>query len=154
MRIGSVGMPAMQCEEVEFINEDDDSVVIPGNTSEIIIRPPQGYIYDLLGLLLYVVKPIGGTSGTHFFDIVSENQGIAILFGSSAYNTSLRYDYGYWFTADTLQYPTTEIAQLLALQNKRIDEDSGLSITYCNLTDVNQTNMRYIRLWVRKVKVA
>jgi len=105
-------------------------------------------------MYLFADKPAGASVGTHSFDISSENELISILYGRSIFSTDVSYNYSHWYIADSLKLPTTEIAQLMALLNKRLDEDNGLSITYGNGTDVNQASKRTIRLWVRKIKVA
>lgn len=153
MRVGSIGMPALQAEEVEFINADSDTTIKTLNSETVNVKPPVGYIYEILAARMKVPAPAGGGSGTHTLQIQSETETIYSVFASDAYNKALQY-YDYRWGATNTVIPAEELTQLFALRGLRIDDANGLDFFYTNLTDVSQAQTREFRLWVRKIKVA
>jgi len=143
----------LEAESVEWLKLTDTSEVAAGSDVTTTVYAPEDYIYELLYLGLQVNPPAGATTGTHGFRIEVTPIVLKVLNGSSTYDTQVRYDYGYWYSANNSQFPTTEIAQLMAPRGLRIDENTPLKIVYYNMTDAVQTNTRFIYLWVRKIKV-
>ena len=142
-----------QFESIEWIIADSLTPVPPYSGETILIRAPEGYIYEILGIRLSADRPLGATVGMHDFDVRTESSDIGLLYGQSGYTEILRYDYGRWLFADLSAEPQTEIAQQMAVRNARVDSVNGLYITYHNATDVDQTVSRLMRLYVRKIKV-
>lgn len=144
-------MPALQAEEIEFINADSDTTVKDGDTETVNIKPPVGYIYEGLRIRLSVTGVGAGTD--HIFQVRSETHHINLLSVTNTAGTAIVFSYGYASSASTA-HPTTEAAQCQMIRGIRIDEDNGLDILYTNNQGADQTNTRLIRLWVRKLKVA
>jgi hypothetical protein len=148
------GIRTYQAETVEWIIADSTTTVLAGSEEAVIIRSPEGYIYEILSMMLYALPPPGATAGDHYFFVDSETGSISLTYGKSSYGTSVMYRYSHWISADLSQYPPSDPAQVAAIRGVRIDSANGLRIVYGNSTDVDQTRGRYIRLWVRKIKVS
>lgn len=119
------------------------------------IKPPVGYIYEVLDIFLYALKPVGATTGVQEFTLYYyypewENPNFDIFKISAA--SILQWRYGYAFMADSA-YPTTETAQILRPRGVFADNDTYLKIEYTNATDADQTNYVFIALVVKKIKV-
>lgn len=154
MKVGSIGLPAVQYEETEIIDASSTTTINAGNAELVRINPPDGYIYDILAILLYVLRPVGSTAGTHDFDVLDDSGLFGILKGESDFNVAIYFNYGIWISANVDQIPPNDSEQLQAIRGIRLDADNGLDVWYDNQTDANQTNRRYILIWVRKIKIA
>ncbi len=143
-----------QAISVEWLFRTQTGNVSPGSSVSTEIYAPTGYIYEILFLRLQCSPPSGASTGTHSFFVSDTSYLSGILEGESTYDTELRYEYGYWMSANSYQYPTQEISQVMVLKGIYVDADTGLRIRYKNDTDVTQTNNRGIILCVRKIKVA
>ena len=140
--------------DVKFVNADMTGTVNSMLGEGTNIHAPANTIWTILALDLGVNPVAGSASGTHDFNVLSESNSINLLRGSSVYNSSVRYGYGYWESADSAQQPVDEITQRMVMVGLVIDDTDGLRVTYNNLTNANQTANRNIRLWVKEEKVA
>jgi hypothetical protein len=141
-------------ESVDFI-EADRSTSIPANGQETVtLRPPVGSIYVLISARVTVRPPSDATSGTHVFQIKSENSIINNLTLESDHTDNLIYDNSFIQEGTVNQRPTSPGNQTLAVKGLRADPVNGFAVEYFNLTDAEQTNLRQIRLSVREIQVA
>jgi len=141
-------------ESIDFITKDRASTVASGGFDSIIIRPPAGRIYELLGLRVVAPAPNGASSGTHKFTIQSETNQVSPLQGISNHTDPVIYRRAYLKSATDTQDPPDTTAQALAPKGLRADESNGYNLFYKNDTDVAQTGAREQRLWVREIKVS
>lgn len=139
-------------ESVEFIVADQDTNLAAGESETILVKPPHGYVYDLIAWRFSTNTPENSTEGTHEIELRSETATVRVMKGVSSHDNHLVYRNGGWsFTSS--ESPSTEAATIQMLRGLRADANNGFSFVYRNDTDVEQTNGRSIRLWVRKLQV-
>jgi len=150
---GLQSMIAMPAEGTEIIEVIDSTPVPGGELAQVTVRAPSGYIYEIISMMLAAPPVPGAASGTHSFEVRSEQGTVPITYGESNYNDCVEYICGIWHTATVGAIPTTEIAQIFCVRGLRIDSDSGIVVDYRNMTGATQTDARIMYFWVRKVKV-
>lgn len=141
-------------EEVEFIDADSATTVKAGNTETVTVTPPAGYVYEILGLKMTVVKPGGTSTGDHGFTVGDETNNLGLGNFKSVHGSNCEFDHGMAIIADDTQRPPANTDQMLSYKHTRFDENTGININYLNNTDADQANARTIKLIVRKIKVA
>lgn len=154
MQVGSVGMPAHQFEDVEFIDADSSTLIKPGNSETVNVRASAGYIYELVGVDIEVPL-MAASAGTHTITIQSETADIRVVSGTSQTANLIRYAFGVLATggAGAAEMPANDSEQQKQIDGKRFSATDGLDIVYDNNTNSNQAGTRQIRLWVKKLKV-
>lgn len=141
-------------ERVEPIDCSQTGSVAAGSIENTTVYAPSGYIYELLGAYINVPFDADATSGDHFVAVNMTGINLDLLYMESTYDTALIYKDCIVMSANSVQRPSAEAAQVKCLRDNRIDESNGLKIQYKNETDVAQENDRIYHLLVRKVKVS
>ena len=150
----AAGIRTFQAEAVEWVDVSQTASIAANSSETIIVRAPAGYIYEVVTGVFVANPPGGATTGVHEIVIDSENLGIGLTYGESAYSDGVEYVYGKWLYATSSVEPATDIAQLFAIRGVRVDSLNGLEIYYYNGTDGTQSAERIYKLWFRKLKVS
>jgi len=141
-------------ESVEFIQKDQSSTVSSSGGEQVTIKPPSGYIYELLAMKIDTPPPPSATSGEHYVSLKAEGYGIALTSAASDYTNTCRYDSGNWSKATNGANPSSASAQQQSIRGARFDSSNGLKVSYTNNTDASNSNNRQYRFIVRKIKVS
>jgi len=142
-----------QAESVETIHTVDRESVPSYDSKRCYIFAPEEYLYEVLGLYLFVEYNPAATAGLHYFEVRTAPEVVTLTRGASTYDSKLDYTYNHWRIANKEAFPPSDTAQLLAVRGVRVDHEVGLTILYNNGTDAVQDAERYISLLVRKIKV-
>jgi len=140
-------------EDVVTVNADTSTTVPDDTLTNDIIRPPDGFIYELLNFRVQIPPPTGATTGFHDASLFPESEFILALFGQSNNTTPIEIFSNTIETANRDQTPSTEAAQTQTIRGLRASPSTGFKIRYQNRTDVDQTNQRQIRLLLRRIEV-
>jgi len=134
-----------------FVDLSDDTLVTHGpTTNTVTLRPPKGWIYEVIDLGYEALDPIGSGAGTHqiygtyadsFSDVfrVVSNTGTDIYISVS----------GFFGTTDS----PAAIANQLEIMHKGVIKasyDVPFEFRYTNSTDVDKTGTRTCKLIVKK----
>jgi len=141
-------------ESVDYINRDQSTTLPSGGSETIIVRPPTGFVYELLDLSIFIRDVAPASSGTHEFIVSSEAERIDFLKSDGDHTKDLGYRINGLIGGVSVNEPDNTTAQLIAPQGKRADETRGFLIKTFNRTDADQTDTRQYRLWVRQIQVA
>lgn len=136
--------------EVVEISADQTTSLASASSEVTEVYAPAGSVYNLQALQVQVDADGTATSGTHTF-VVRPLDAFGVLYGESNYNTEVRYQFGYWYTADVEANPTTEAAQEAIQSRLKATENSPLVVRYDNDTNAAQDNTRLITLIVDEV---
>jgi hypothetical protein len=129
--------------------------VAAGGNTVVTITPPAGELWRVKALRLAISTPSGSTSGTHTLAAAVGQVGGSgfdsthiLLSGISNFgdNISTAYNYISTATATNGKYPTTEQAQMQAIQNMVLTSEAPLYLQYVNNTNATQTGTLTIRL--------
>lgn len=148
------GIRTYQAESVEWIIASSTDTLPSNDYESVFITPPEGYIYELIGLNVWINNPPGATSGHHSFALTNYLSDVDCIYARSNYNTPLWFDANKWVYADDEQRPSDESAIVNAIRGWRADPDNGFEFFYINNTNVDQTNGRFYKVVVRKIKVS
>jgi len=138
-------------ESVDFLSVDQSTDVADGTNDVVIVRPPSGFLYELVSLGM-LVRSTGGT-GEHRLIVQSEAQRVTILRGVSDGTTTIRYQGGTFSSANIEAIPSSSGQGSQQVRGARIDSGNGLAFEYQNRSGATQTDNRRLRLWVRKIQV-
>lgn len=138
---------------IEYVDLSDDTQVNSGgavNLQE--LKPPDGFVYDVIDIRCSILDPNGGgasTSGTHSLDIrfpgnVSKMARIIGNFG-----TDIKIDYS-GFTGDTEAPSVAGDQYRMIHQWLYASHSQPLEFNYTNSTDKHQTATRVLQIWVKK----
>lgn len=132
----------------------DTAITTPasGGVTVVEIKPPVGELWRFKLVTLILNPPAGATTGEQEVVIrLAENNWqntVAVL--RNGYDTQFGISYNR-FTASALKVPSSEAAQIDAIQGLVATHDSPLYIAYVNATDALQSNTLTLRI-VREVE--
>ena len=129
--------------EVVVKSISDASIALPGVNTVVVVTPPEGYKWNIMGLFLDVAAVAGASVGTHSF-LISNNY-IEIITGISPYSNSIQWNTSCWIVATTSQSPNDQAAALNGLQNCIFTKDYPLVVVYYNGSDVANAAPRTIK---------
>jgi len=141
-------------ESVEFIRSDIGGPIPDGSEASAVIRPPTGFLYELISIRLFAPNPGGTSSGTHELRVRTESKQIGILLGTASGDKRLFFNQNIWVDADDRQRPFNQAGQTTAVAGGRASETAGITVRYLNRSTVSQSSDITVRLWVRKIQVA
>lgn len=141
-------------ESVDYINADKSTTLPSGDSESIIIRPPTGFVYEVLTLTFIVPGVSSATSGTQRIDFESEEERISTLTAKASQSNDLTYDSRALTGGSSIEAPPNTTAQIIAPRGLRGDETRGFRFFTQNNTNADNTNERRYRLWVRQVQVS
>lgn len=135
--------------EISDINEDQTTSVASGSSETVAVYSPVGSVYNTLSMTLQNTDT-SGTSGSHSFDVRTVGR-VLVAKGVSTYNTSIKWQYGHWSSADSTAQPSDVAAAKRTEESLRATENSPIEFTYNNNKDVSVSTNRVIRLTVEEV---
>lgn len=139
-----IDMFQQSASSITEVNADQTADVPDGDAVTTTVRADAGEVWRLKNAELYAHSV--GSVNSHWFDIATETEDIAVAKGESDGGDRIRYRYGGWDIA-------TRTAKG-SLEELRIDENDGMDVTYLNNTGATQTQDRQIRLQFEVTKVA
>lgn len=141
-------------ESVDFINLDQSTTVPAGQEETITLRPPTGFVYEILTARLQAPAIPGSATNTHDISVQTELETIRVLQLRSDATTKAEYARGFIRSGNQRQNPPTATAQTLAVRGLRASPQAGISVTYRNFSSTDQTAQRRYRFAVRQIQVA
>jgi len=141
-------------ESVEYIRADSTDTLAADGSESIVVRPPTGFVFELLAYRFEVDAPSSSGSDVHAMILKSESRTIDLLQANSTDTDDIVYKANHIVTGTTKQSPPTATAQALATRGARADSGNGFLIQYFNTSTATQTDSRTIRLWVREIAVS
>jgi len=141
-------------ESLDYNVKQPSGNIAAGDSEEIVIRPPEGEVWEIHTATVNVPDVGGASTDFHSVEIQPENASMNLLNGGAKYDTYITYQYGRWNTNMTTRFPSDSAAALQVLQGMRIDHSNGIEFTYYNNTDGTQTSNRQYRIYSRKIDVA
>lgn len=130
-----------QRPEINAVDNSQSGSVASGTTESVEFYAPAGAIWNFRAADLRVSAPSGTSSGNHYME-VSSIGGTLLLRGISTRTSDINFAGTAFKTADSDQSPGTQDAQTLALHSATATENSPVTYTYYNGTDVAQNNGR------------
>jgi len=140
-------------ESVDYLDARRSSTVSANSAELITVRPPAGFVYELITIKLDIRGISGEGSAQHQVGLQSETLGITTLFGRSSGDDRLRYQTSHWANASQSKQPPDVAAAVTAVKGLRADDSNGFQIRYQNQTASDQTGDRIYQLWVRQIEV-
>jgi len=137
----------------ELVYEDikKNTQVASGDIERVELYSPTGTVWDVQNMRLHVTAPNNGeTSGKNGLRVFSISGSIGVVMGESTYNKDVDWKFGKWVSADNLQRPQSEEAQVAQKQLAQATEKSPLIFQYDNQTDVSNSETRQYRVVVEE----
>jgi len=141
----------------DIINLSNDDTVTSGNDNDQTLQPPQGFIYQVVGITYHAPDPVGSGAGTHQLEVYHADMGLATVYfdgfrvigntgsGVFIHKVGLQGDNDEKPANDNQQFP-------LLYQWLYASYDHPLTFKYTNDTDVSQTGTRgcYVAVLIHK----
>jgi len=140
-------------ESVDYINRDQTTDLPAGDREVVIVRPPAGFVYELLGLRFLVRDIPAATTGSQEVQVQSEAERIGILAVKGSQSDNLNYTAEGLSGGTVFADPADTTSQILAPRGLRADENRGFRFRTFNRTDADNSVPRQYRLWVRQIQV-
>lgn len=140
-------------ESVVTVTADSTSNIPAGGELVDIVRPPTGFIYELISLRFVAQPPSGSTTGVHRVTVRPEGAFMFSLLAESNHNDRLALGASAIQQGTSRQSPSSPSAQVQALRGLRAGPATGFKLLYKNATDAAQANTRQVRLWLRRIEV-
>ena len=133
-----------QASKIAFkrLTASDGSPVLGNGKTTIDIFGAPGCITMIKSMYFYVDPPAGATAGQHQLEILNNQGAGTYLYGASNFGDALQWHYSKWNMATKEKQPTTEDAQIIALNNIIFDDTVSLRLEYYNFAGVTQNNVR------------
>jgi len=116
--------------------------VASGNNETVDVTAPDGRIWFLRTLKIFVPPDADATSGSHRVEVTVRPNFVQVLLGKSSYDNSINYSRAYWRSADLNSEPAGDVAPQQVVSDILIDDANGIQFLYHNGTDVAQENDR------------
>lgn len=138
---------------IEYIDLSDDTQVNSGGAASLKeLKPPDGFIYEVIDIRCLIPDPDGGgasTSGTHNLDFRFQDNVSKLARVVGNFGTDIKIDYE-GFQGDT-ESPGASATQFQLIHQWLCASNSEpLQINYINNTDKHQTATRILQFWVKK----
>ncbi len=141
-------------ESVETVNIDQDQTLPAGANETLLVRPPSGFIYVLLGVKIFIRGVSGASSDTHQVNLQSEADNISVLEGRSSGEKPIEYQHAHFVSATVSSSPTAPGDSTRSVRGIRASDTAGFVLKYFNPDSQDQTSTRQYRLWVRRIQVS
>jgi len=141
-------------EAVDFVSVDSTPNLADGDEEVIVFRPPDGVIYEVMGLRFDALSPSGSDTGDHGFRLRFEGQDINILHIRASGNKRCQTLNGEAAFADVFALPPDPAAFQAQTHGMRLDSTGGLQLRYRNRSGAIQGNRREVRFAVRAITVS
>ena len=140
--------------KLEIIDISDDTQVNAAADITNQLKPPVGFIYEIVQVYISIPDPVGSAAGTHTLACTSFGMGGPAFTGTATTGNVIRYRW--WaLAADSSEAPSgaTQQADIL-MSNIYASNSIPLDLKYTNSTDVNQTGTRTMEFLVKKYREA
>lgn len=140
---------------LELIDLTDDTQVNAGLDITHQLKPPKGFVYEIIDIAYECSTPIGSTAGTHQLNIHMNGMPFYIglikaLFGSTV---SISYS-GFGGNSSEVPSNFTDQMDLMRKRLLKATYDRPLDFVYINDTDANKTGNRTLKMIVVKLREA
>jgi len=140
-------------EDVATVTADTGTTVPSQTTQTDIIRPPNGFVYELLSFRFRAPPLSGASSGSHGVFILNESVFVTAYVARSFAADPVAVTANTTTNGTKTQIPSTETAQLQSLRGLRASPNNGFEVQYRNSSNVAQNQQRQIRFWFRLIEV-
>jgi hypothetical protein len=136
---------------IKALTLSESGTVGTGTYSDVILKAPSGYYYNIIGMYLNAVNPAGSGSGSHYFMLRNNSTAIEHLKGESTFGNALQWAFN-GFTVVTTKTPNDDTRLFEVLKRLKIGDTvaTEMEIRYYNLTDVDQVTQRDITFLVEQ----
>lgn len=131
---------------------DDTTVASGGGTNTQTLQPPDGQIYKIKGLKIFIPDPSGSTSNDHSLEI--QNINLNEIYISATSNTGSAIQIRPYAGITSTSKRPSEIEQQypMIFEYMLCNNTNYIEFVYVNNTDVNQTGTREIYVIVEVYK--
>lgn len=146
------GQTVAVTERPEIIDNDVTKTanVAAGDVERVEFYAPTGAVWEAQNLYLDAPSDGDAASGDHRFTVQSAS-GFTVTRGVSNYTEAVRFSLSHWKAASNSSSPSSDEAQLLAVQGLIATENKPIAVRYVNKMDVAQEKTREYRLPVKEV---
>jgi len=137
---------------------DDTTVTSGGGTNTQTLQPPQGLIYKICRLMIYIPDPAGSAANDHILSAEWDNsitlQAQALFYLKASFGNPILTSYGS-FQANSTEAPgaaTQQDNMITGISHNYATYDYPITFDYTNNTDVNQTGTRSLIIYVEVYK--